>query len=580
MKRFAYWLAAGCLTGLVPLQAGAQVAHSPRGGENQVGNPGFAGTAGWDLQDNTFFDPDTSRTADGSGSILLTVPHGEPGSSGLEMALSNLIPVEPGKTYTLSAYIKTAGWPNFLSPYLGRYGQLSPLTAIENTGESRYGTSRDGVWEEIAVTYTAEPGDGFAQPKFIKRANTQGFGKVWLDDIYFGEGIGLERPPAAKTPFAGGRVRVDGDGNFEVRRGEVWEPFFPLCVYSDNQRDKSVYSAQGFNCDIRLSSIEQFEAAAAAVSDFNPDGLLGGFDFSPYLDSSTDRFRDFDTLTDRLSAVLASDAADNLLLFHWDNENDFDQWQLMGDVIDRLKALDAVSDGARQRPIYALNGNFGLARSQAAAEIVEVTGTYFWSSGAEDSGRANGNIGTDAFELLQKIEGQTIPVTFAQLNEVNGAGAMRRRLFQSIIGGAKGMAYWRDCFNSRCRAEFEPDFARPIDEQAWWPDIPRLRTEVDAMLPLIRQSVATDWTVVSSDPDIVHRVVDYEGEGYMILLNLSSEERVTTFDVARSPYRALGVADYFSGAQIVDIADGRFAVAVPGVGVGSGTAVLRLLRGS
>ena len=578
MNKLAIAVVAAAVTAM-PVAVNAEVAHSVRRGVNQVVNPGFAGTDGWNLVQDTFYDAATSRTPDGSGSIVLTTPHGQPDYSFLETALSSLISVEPGKTYTLSAYVKTAGWPNFISPFVGRYGQSMPLTAIENTDEVRFGTSQDGVWEEIVVTYTAEPGDGFAQAKFVKRANTQDFGKVWIDDIYFGEGIGLERPPSTKTPFAGGSVRVDGEGNFEVRRDDGWQPFFPLCVYSDNRRPKSVYSDQGFNCDIRLGDVGQFRAAAAAVSDFNPDGLMGGFDFSNYLDSNMDVFRDVGTLTDRLTEIMASDAVDNLLLFHWDNENDFERWQLIGEVIDRVKAIDMATDGARQRPVYALNGNYGLARSQAASEFVEVTGTYFWSSGAEDLSRANGSIGTDGLALIQKFEGQTIPVTFAQLNEVNGAGAMRRRLYQAIIEGAKGMGFWRDCFNSQCRSEFPPDEARPIDKQEWWPDFPGLRREIDAMLPLIRQPLAADWAVDSSDPEVVHRVVEFEGEGYLILANLSSEQRIATFDIAEAPYRPAEVVDFFSGTPIIGISDNQFTVAVPGVGVGSGTAVLRL-RGS
>lgn len=574
MKRTLFTLAAGCF--LLPLHAIAEVPHSPRVGENLVVNPGFAGADGWNLQRDTFYDPTTSRTPDGSGSILLTTPAGDPDFSFLETAFASLVPVEPGKTYTLSAYVKTAGWPNFISPFIGRYGQLQPLTAIENTNEIRFGTSQDGVWEEVVVTYTAEPGDGFAQAKFVKRANTQSFGKVWIDDIYFGEGFGFDRPPSPKTPFSGGRVRVDAVGNFEVRRGETWEPFFPLCVYSDNSRPKSVYSKQGFNCDIRLSDIDQFRAAANAISDFNPHGMMGGFDFSNYLDSGMDVFRDVDTLTDRLNEVLDSKVSENLLMFHWDNENDFELWELIGDIIGTVKSLDGAEEGVRQRPVYALNGNYGLARSQAASGIVDVTGTYFWSSGAEDFSRSNASIGTDALEILQRFEGQTIPVTFAQVNEVNGPGAMRRRLYQAIVEGAKGMGFWRDCFNRQCQSEFPPDEARPIDKQEWWPDFPGLRTEIDAMMPLIRQPEALDWTVTSSDPDIVHRVVNHDGEGYLILANLSSEERVTTFEIPQAPYQAVEVADYFSGAPIVGVAEDRFTVAVPGIGVGSGTAVLRL----
>jgi hypothetical protein len=396
-----------------------------------------------------------------------------------------------------------------------------------------------------------------------------------VDDFYLGEGVGLERPPTPKRGFQGGRVRVDALGNFEIRHGERWKPFFPLCMYADNQRDWSVYSRQGWNTVIWTSSAAQVRQAKEAVSPFNPEGMFAGFQLAQYTFPSGWAYNNLKDLTAKLREIQDQKLADHLLLYYWDNENNHDQWEVPAAVFRTVRGVDVDAAGKPQRPIYVLQGSVNIARTHAAHGLVDISGTYM---GGDSAVGGEGAGDGDNLFFLDRLEGQSTPATFAQFNEVLGAGEMRRRLYTSLLYGARAMGYWRDSFAPESR-KVSPD-PGPVDQQPWWPDFPNLRREVDRLLPLIRTPHWTSWKAhVSPSASVEIGTRDYAGQGYVFLVNRTSRPQVVMVRLERLPYQATAAQNFFENQVRIPVRGGSFSVTLPGIGVGSGTVVLRLIGG-
>jgi hypothetical protein len=112
------------------------------------------------------YDGSIARTADGSGSVKL------PGGSGAWL-YSDAIPVTPGKTYTLAAYMNSKGWPP---------GSVYQLFRVSDAGGGyiRYGgpsvaaDSRPDKWEEIAMVITPDANTHYIVLQFARMKDTAG----------------------------------------------------------------------------------------------------------------------------------------------------------------------------------------------------------------------------------------------------------------------------------------------------------------------------------------------------------------------------------------------------------------------
>jgi len=541
--------------------------HVARQGKNLIANPSLDTTANWSYLRDAEYDDSTSRAADGSGSMKLRTPL--PKSS---MVVSKLIAVRPAQQYTYSFYFKTQNGPTYVGAQISLHDNEGKY--IRNHTSGLGGTTSDEKWQEFALPFIVPEGVAFIGCQAYKGDNTGPNGIVWADDFYLGEGLGLEQPPEPKKPFDGAHVRIDGLGNFEVKQKDVWTPFFPLCMYSDNYRDWSVYSRQGWNTIIWTGAAHQVKQAKDAVSDFNPAGMMAGFQISQYTFPAGWAYNDLDDLRTKLNEIFEQGLGGNLLLYYWDNENNHDQWQVPVAVINTIKSVDVDSSGKRLHPIYALQGTYNNARVHAARGLVDVSGTYFGGNGA-DTGDA-GQGGHEGLFLLDRHEGQSSPAAIAQFNGVDGPGDMRLRLYNSIILGAKAMGYWRDCFPPRCPKVTPTD--GPVDAQPWWPDFPNLRREVDRLLPIIREPHWTAWKVDVDPPGNVRvGTRNHKGEAYLIFVNQTITPQTATVRINDLPYKAKEVRDALDNEKLAAISDSSFSITLPGIGIGSGTKIARLV---
>ena len=244
-------------------------------------------------------------------------------------------------------------------------------------------------------------------------------------------------------------------------------------------------------------------------------------------------------------------------------------------IIETIRKHDQDATGRPQHPIYALQGNFGVARTYAYAGLTDMVGTYV--GGAEMTAGAAGG-GDRGLTVLDRVEGQSNPVVLAQFNGVHGAGEMRRRLYTALMAGARAMGFWRDCYAPGCRQQWGRSVL-PVEETEWWPDFPNLRREIDDLLLLIRQPHWTTWGLTATTSGAVaFGTREYKGEGYVLVANQKTTPASITFTIHDLSYTPESVQDHFSGREVVRVSNETFTVKLAGLGIGQGTAVYRLTK--
>jgi len=525
---------------------------------NLVNNTIIAGKDSWYFMNGASYDPTVSRKADGSGSVKLGVEGAR--------ALTEPISVVPGKKYTYSVYMKDQGTrPGLVEMFV--QVRTNAGTFKRNAVGSRQGVPEKNKWYESSVVFIPKA-DEFSVQLFANRQVGQSPGKhniIWIDDVYFGEGIGFAENPTPKKAFNGSITRVDARGNIEVFSGNSWEPFFPLCVYADGRRpDWSLYSTQGFNCNIWAGSAGQVQKAKNATSSFNPNGMMSGFEVSAFTYEKGWAYKDWNKLRSRLSEIKNAGLMNQVLMYFWDNENEYDEWTNFVTAFDIIKQADTNSQGKRMHPIYGLQGNHGISRiySNNTVRMTDIVGTYATNH--------NGGFGASPAGLVvqNNSQGQDNPVVFTQLNYGVGSD-MRSVIYEALIDGAKGVGFWRDTYNSQLRPG--------VEHLPWWHDLPNLRHEIDQLGPLLRESHDTTWSVTHQEGiDIEVGTRMHQGKGHVILVNKTQFSKTVTFTINGLPYTASKVQDYFSEQQITSVSNKTFRVTIPGKGIDKGTAVYRL----
>jgi len=483
------------------------------------------------------------------------------------------------QTFTFSAYMKTDTWPPpvvQLKAYLA--GDKENDKVIE-LGLQKQRTSTMSSWQEIATAITMPDEDYFkghnTEGKQINRVVLQiGMQEevdgtprtAWIDDIYFGRGLSLEQPQTEKVPFVGTRTSVDQLGNITVFRddSQSFEPFFPIGIYGHNHEDRDWkgYSEQGFNtymwATLAMGSEGQGSVKRAADA-----GMMSGLDINKYVDGdfcdSACRDQRLVELEDRIVAIHGG-LDDDLLFYYWDNEHVHGDWAWPEMVSDTVRGADH-----GQHPIYQLNGQTGVARAynNGTPALADITGTYIGNSTGDPE------VPTNNFVILDNIEGQQMPVVIAQINRAeysgdidgdgNPFGALdlmhfadlrasiemdfRPRVFAAIAHGARGVAYFKDSYGNG----IETPADLPVEDTAWWNDLPEIRAEIDDRMDLIQQPHWTEWSATSDVPPEEERLFDFgtrelDGEGYIIMANFDEYDRIVRFNLDGLGYDPMHLA--------------------------------------
>ena len=535
--------------------------HIQRSGPNLLTNPDFNGLGGWP-EGNRSGTYDSTVTRDsGTGSFKMTIPYPETNYSYI---VSGLIAVTPGKTYTLSHYMLSDIFPSPSQTMFVGYFDASQ-NMVRNSYGSRQSVTTSGSWQECVLLLRPQPGEVYAQIKTVLAFQPPVYsGSIWVDNYYFGEGIGFEQAPTAKVPFDGSQIKVDSLGNIEINKNSNWIPFFPICVYADvNRPDWTVYSSQGFNAVMETGSYDYIQKAKNATSAFNPDGMMAGLEFNRFIYSGHPYYNNLSLLTNTINDIKNNNLMSNLLWYYWDNEY-YGEWQVAADVTNKIKELDVDANGSRMHPIYALQGNEGLARKYKNSDenmtnintgevnMTDIVGSYVSMGNPaiypDDRG---------AFQLitLNNVERQKNPVVIAQINL--GVGMLfRPRVFTAIAKGAKGIGFWRDYYQG----------SDDITMQPWWDDLPNIRREIDQLLPIIQMPHWTNWSLNSNNSLIDFGTRDYQGKGYIIVANEQASAQTVTFTISNLTYTPSMVRNFFTNNFETEISNAQFTVTIPAYG--------------
>ncbi|MBN1673158.1 MAG: hypothetical protein JXR37_19080 [Kiritimatiellae bacterium] len=549
-----------------PADSAQSQPHMKRVGPNLIPNPAVTGMTGWRLAGDAAYEPALSRNA-GSGCFRLTSPYrwtkdgADPKTS---KATADLVPVTPNRTYTFALYMRSTHVARWLTLRIDHFDrakrQMKTAKGHYRFEQQHCGNSVPQRWEETAMEFRTASATHYVQIKLLPWNSEDNTGHIWVDDFYFGEGLGFEQPPSRKTPFAGSLVRVDALGNYEVNRDGQWVPFFLWGVFKDNARgDWSIYSDQGWNCIMDCTSVTYLEKCRAAKSVFNPDGVFGCFSVSSYVNPKGWAYGNWKGLSADLQAIKDAGLMDRVFTYFWDNENSWDVWQPNLDAVALIRKADTDAAGRRMHPITVLQGTYNTARAYAKAGLSDAVGSYV------GTGRPGADGGWEfGTALLDNIEGQISLVSFANITETGplSAGAFRAKVYNAILAGAKGITYWRDCFNERSRKEFPNNL--PIDEQPWWPEFPTIRREVDRLLPLIRRPHWTAWRVTASTNQLRFGTRDFQRHGYIVIQNPGSKPINAEFRIDGLPYKPAVVKDFLTGATLAPATANTFHLDLAG----------------
>ncbi len=155
---------------------------------------------------------------------------------------------------------------------------------------------------------------------------------------------------------------------------------------------------------------------------------------------------------------------------------------------EQVRVLKAIREVDTERPIYILQGAYGIARTYAAAGVQDVTGTYA-GGGVIATGGFHGDL--NGLSVLEHLAGQTSPVSVAQFNNARSSKDFRSRLYNAILAGAKAIGMYADGLDNP-----------PFEEWESFRELPGIRRDLEQLLPIIRKP---HWTFTASGHQAARR---------------------------------------------------------------------------
>ena len=457
--------------------------------------------------------------------------------------------VVPGNTYELNFNTYSEIWPpqnvHATVLYYDNNKQLE-------TGEgSSFSQSTINKWEnnKLLTKIPNNPKIKYIRIKFCMLPKQSRVADIFVDEIKF---IDADENYNAniniKNEFQGSLTRVDKLGNVEIFRNGYWKPFFMFAIYADNKReDWAVYSKQGFNTNMwaPTSSVIRKSKNADLYANFQIEQYFKDVDWVP-----KNKSKKLEQLDRVINQVKDDGLMSNVIFYYIDNEF-YDITDQLSKVIKIIEIQDRDNNNNRMHPIYMLNGAYGQARKYN--DLVDITGTYV-ALDRTDRSMVHNFIG------LQVSENQLLPAVIAQINRGVGLN-FRPILFGAIAKGAKGLGFWRDGGSGI-----------NIEKAQWWNDFPNMVNEIEQMMPLIRESHFTNWTVECDNDAIIFGSRMHKNKGHLIIANPTNSRIVAKLTISDLPYSISSVKDYFTKQIIGDIDNNMIKITIDP----HGTKVIRL----
>jgi hypothetical protein len=512
-------------------------------------NPNCDGTSYYTYGSSTKYSTIT-HTDDGSGSFKFS-------GDGSDFLQNNVVTstftLKAGRKYVMRAYMKMRR---------NDYGQNILLKCQKTDGslptEMHWNVNKIDEWEEVILPYYAHE-DGeyqfiiFAWPKYMHTTDGQ-FGEsdgsnltdcplVYLDDFSVvemnTEEILSNEPAAPKVPFTSEYIKVDEEGNFQVKEDGNWHYIFPKIAYQswygDFAKESAHMAEYGFDGWANISSLDRLHTAYDNGLKYN--GIqINNLEATKALitdvvnDMNNDKIPNTAVITYVIDNEMESLCRYESMLSYgsWLDQNDTDP-----------------TTNRRARPVLVFNGQAeGIARSYKNdnTDLMDITGSYVSKSGEESDFRYNP---TSNISLLRNSDKQTAPAVFLDVQSYYHYSYIPS-IFKGILNGAKGLKFWRGGTDYKGSAM---DFRNNV-----WADALKgpdgVFARIDSMLlPIIVQPMGTSWeaeipTEARATIAIGTRDNEELNKHYIIIANFSDND--TTINITLNGLNANSAKDFFT----------------------------------
>jgi hypothetical protein len=488
---------------------------------------------------------------DGNDSWRLSIP-----GSGIA---TPLIAVTPGTEYTFSLYINS-DVPRLMGAMsIGTYDASGSF--LQNYLGSYETTLAAHGWEPVSILYTAQPGEHYVQLKYARLPAGQGptdGGSMWAYEFSLVAGVAVGPASSAKQAFSGSMVRVDPLGNWSVLRDGSWQPFTVIGIYNGGTVNSlQTYSNQGFNTLVcNTFSLGRLQQAKAAVSSFNPDGLLSMMDLSDFIDPRLPDYDNLSLLQQDLASLEASPLLSQVLCFYWDNEQ-YANYTVAQAVTDLVKHYDTNSAGIRQHPIYMLGGQQGL--NPLYDSMVDVVGDYVRSPQTTAYQGDQPDIG-QRITLTDDLPSQSRPFSLGTISNEAYWTHLQPLVYETLLAGGRGFTFYRDGGSNGYNGALSDPAATNITLRDWWPQLPGLVRQLDQLQPLLTLPAQSAWQLTSSNGQLVTGTRTENGQGYLFVVNPTASSQAAAFTVNGLPYTPQALQDFFSGWTVTPTKGNRFTL--------------------
>ncbi len=560
-------------------------------------NPSFATLSGYINANQHAYIANDSHTNDGSGSAELIAHHYT------KALTSPSFHVDKGKKYLLSGYIKMNHVPVGQHIVFG----ITPRS-VAGRNEVYWNASKENTWEEVLLPFIPlESGEvswrvfsttrSFSTDSSVVQvingtdlykpnpvnengSNLDRSSRVFLDDfkvIEVKEEITPREPVnTEKMAFNSDYVRVDSLGNFSVNKEDIWVPIIPKLISRGSvspigyfRGQLNAYQSHGFNGVIGMYNkgqvIEAYDAGLeyivgmGANSNTLPNGTQG--EYSSIVTGEKARFIETQT-------YIRDEGKPYSMLFHYlDNENEkIQEFAFKESWANFIDENDQDPSGNRGRPIFYLNGQFGISRLYNSP-LMDITGSYVGMGGV---GNPSEGAPKQTIGIMDVTQNHYAPATVIQLQTYLGDKFIPSLWF-GIIQGGKAISVWRDGTGNGSNN----NNPLPFQQQVWAPVIHQVFDELDSIAPLIREPHWTSWKAHVSGSEYINLGTrNYNGDSYLIISNHSdTNEAITISFDGISPS---GVTDHLGNTGDVAVSNNQVELTI---GHGNqGYLVLKLLK--
>ncbi|HVL00517.1 MAG TPA: hypothetical protein VM553_11935, partial [Dongiaceae bacterium] len=185
-------------------------------------------------------------------------------------------------------------------------------------------------------------------------------------------------------------------------------------------------------------------------------------------------------------------------------------------------------------------------------KLSDVSGTYV---GLDFSGKYES--GFAKYEVLNNSLVQQTPASIAQLNDIeNRSFGFREMTYNAIIKGAKGIVMWGDGV-----AAADGKTLVFVESRAWWTDIPKLRRELDQLLPALEKPPSKNLALFTTDPEVRFDIRQLDNQFVLIMLNSGAAQKLVTF--VSPTYRINQITNYFDDSTISRPGTNSFSLTIP-----------------